>query len=125
MSQLSTLTQNQIQKLIQQILLHNDLFELMSLPEHEATKQKIEATVDEIQLQLDEVISSNQLNSGVSVISQRVQQLNLILGKNLQTLDGIISTLSRAIENSRRRRRRSLQSEQQSYDLLKQTQLTQ
>lgn len=92
-----TFVRNQIQKSIFSILQQRDLFDLMTNSQIETTVQQIESAVEEIYSGQQQIIQDGNLNQGVSVISQQVQQMNLILGKNL---DGLIATVSRRIESA-------------------------
>ena len=96
-SQLDALTQNQIQKSIFSILQQQDLFDLMSDSEVQSTIAAIDSVVQKIYSEIDTIIQNGQLNQGVNVVSQKIQQFNLILGKNLETLDGLMGTVSKKI----------------------------
>ena len=122
-SQLTVFQQNQIQKTIFQILQQKDLFDLLDQSEIDQTISSIEETVQKIGTELDLIMAAGQLNQGVNVISQKVQQLNQILGKNLETLDGVISTVTKKIDSANSRRRELDQT--QNYETLKSVQETQ
>ena len=123
-STLSTYQQNQVQKAVYQILQQRDLYDQLSQSEITSTITQIEATVLLVKQELDEIISEGQLNQGINVISQKVQQLNQILGKNLETLDGMMGTVSKRIDSARRRRGLGAET-QEGYSTLQTMQTTQ